>query len=140
MKPDERFWGVLQDRLTSELRLAHAGDLDPANAVWRKFVADYNRRFARTPREAQKAWGPAPQNLERICCFAHERIASATTTSCSGTAGRYKFIPSLAVTALPEPKYRSIRLSTAASPSTTAIRGSSIQILPEGDIFTLPLG
>jgi len=72
----ERLWGVLQDRLTSELRLAHAGHLDSANAVLRKFVAHYNRRFARTPREAQKAWRQAPQNLERICCFAHERIAS----------------------------------------------------------------
>ena len=61
----------------------------PANSAWRKlaistrpiascarFVADYNRRFARTPREAEKAWRPAPQNLERICCFTHERIVS----------------------------------------------------------------
>jgi transposase len=72
----ERLWGVLQDRLTSELRLAQASDLDSANIVLRKFVADYNRRFARTPRDAEKAWRPAPQNLERICCFTHERIVS----------------------------------------------------------------
>ncbi|HVB56140.1 MAG TPA: helix-turn-helix domain-containing protein [Candidatus Acidoferrales bacterium] len=37
----ERLWGVLQDRLTSELRLAQAADLDSANAVLQKFVADY---------------------------------------------------------------------------------------------------
>jgi transposase len=72
----ERLWGVLQDRLTSELRLAQAGDLDSANAVLHKFIADYNRRFARPPRQAQKAWRPAPENLERICCFTHERIVS----------------------------------------------------------------
>src|SRR5258707_965672 len=42
----ERLWGVLQDRLSSELRLARALDLDSANAVLRKFIADYNRRFA----------------------------------------------------------------------------------------------
>ncbi len=72
----ERLWGVLQDRLCSELRLANACDLDSANAVLRKFVADYNRRFARTPREAQKAWRPAPENLERICAFRHERVVS----------------------------------------------------------------
>ena len=47
-----------------------------ANAVLRRFVADYNRRFARTPREAQTAWRPAPENLDRICCFTHERIVS----------------------------------------------------------------
>ena len=42
----------------------------------RRFVADYNRRFARAPRETEKAWRPAPENLERICCFTHERVVS----------------------------------------------------------------
>ena len=72
----ERLWGVLQDRLCSELRLAQACDLDSANAVLRSFIADYNRRFARTPRETEKAWRPAPENLERVCAFLHERIVS----------------------------------------------------------------
>ncbi len=72
----ERLWGVLQDRLTSELRLAQAQDLDSANVVLRQFVIDYNRRFARPPRESQPAWRPAPENLDRICCFVHERIVS----------------------------------------------------------------
>jgi transposase len=72
----ERLWGVLQDRLTSELRLAQADDIDSANTVLRKFIADYNRRFARQPRERQTAWRPVPESLERICCFMHERIVS----------------------------------------------------------------
>lgn len=72
----ERLWGVLQDRLKSELRLAKADDLDSANRVLRGFIADYNRRFARTPRDAARAWRPAPDNLDRICCFVHERIVS----------------------------------------------------------------
>jgi len=72
----ERLWGVWQDRLTSELRLARACDLASANLVLRGFLADYNRRFARSPREAEKAWRPAPQNLERICCFTHQRVVS----------------------------------------------------------------
>ena len=72
----ERLWGLLQDRLTSELRLAKAADIDSANAVLRKFIADYNRRFARQPRESATAWRPAPENLARICCFVHERIVS----------------------------------------------------------------
>jgi transposase len=72
----ERLWGVLQDRLTSELRLAQACDMDSANGVLHKFIADYNRRFARTPREAAKAWRPAPGDLQRICAFRHERIVS----------------------------------------------------------------
>ena len=72
----ERLWGVLQDRLCSELRLAGACDLDSANAVLRSFIADYNRRFARTPRDAVRAWRPAPADLQRICAFLHERIVS----------------------------------------------------------------
>lgn len=72
----ERLWGVLQDRLSSELRLAQASDIHSANTVLRRFVADYNRRFARTPRETEKAWRLAPENLERICCFKHERVVS----------------------------------------------------------------
>src|SRR6266481_3711476 len=72
----ERLWGVLQDRLSSELRLARALDLDSANAVLRKFIADYNRRFARQPRERATAWRAAPECLDRICCLVHERMVS----------------------------------------------------------------
>jgi transposase len=72
----ERLWGTFQDRLTSELRLAGAADLDGANAVLRRFLPDYNRRFGRAPRQAETAWRPAPENLDRICCFVHERSVS----------------------------------------------------------------
>ena len=72
----ECLWGVLQDRLASELRLARVCDLDSVNRVLRSFVGDYNRRFARVPREAAKAWRPAPADLERICAFLHERVVS----------------------------------------------------------------
>jgi len=72
----ERLWGVLQDRLCSELRLAGAQDLVSANLVLRQFIADYNRRFARQSREAATAWRTAPENVDRICCFIHERIVS----------------------------------------------------------------
>jgi transposase len=72
----ERLWGVLQDRLCSELRLAGACDLDSANRVLRRFLADYNRRFARVPRETAKAWRPAPQDLTRVCAFRHDRVVS----------------------------------------------------------------
>ena len=72
----ERLWGVLQDRLGSELRLAQACDLDSANAVLTRFIADYNRRFAHRPRETTTAWRPAPGNLDRICCFVHPRVVS----------------------------------------------------------------
>jgi len=72
----ERLWGTFQDRLTSELRLAGAADLEAANEVLRRFLPDYNRRFGRAPRDTEKAWRPAPRDLDRICCFRHERAVS----------------------------------------------------------------
>jgi transposase len=72
----ERLWGVLQDRLVSELRLAGACDLASANRVLQRFISDYNRRFARPARENQTAWRPAPKDLDRICCFVHPRVVS----------------------------------------------------------------
>ena len=41
-----------------------------------EFLADFNRRFAHRPREMQTAWRPAPENLDRICCFVHQRVVS----------------------------------------------------------------
>jgi transposase len=72
----ERLWGTFQDRLTSELRLAGASDIETANQVLRGFLPDYNRRFGRAPRETEKAWRPAPTQLDRICCFHHQRLVS----------------------------------------------------------------
>jgi len=72
----ERLWGTFQDRLTSELRLAGAHDLDTSNQVLRCFLPGYNQRFGRAARETGKAWRPAPQNLDHICCFHHERLVS----------------------------------------------------------------
>src|ERR1022692_3344412 len=48
----ERFWRTCQDRLVSELRLAHATTLAQANAVLARFCADYNHRFARPAAES----------------------------------------------------------------------------------------
>lgn len=72
----ERLWGVFQDRLSSELRLVGATDLVTANHVLRRFLPDYNRRFGRAPLQAEKAWRAAPRELDRICCFIHERVVS----------------------------------------------------------------
>ena len=72
----ERLWGIFQDRLVSELRLAGAADLEGAHQVLRRFLPDFNRRFGRAPAQAEKAWRPAPRELDRICCFIHERIVS----------------------------------------------------------------
>jgi hypothetical protein len=130
---------VLQDRLTSELRLAQARDLDSANAVLRLFLADYNRRFARRPREMQTAWRPAPENLDRICCFVHQRVVS-NDNIVRGRANASRFPSKDNASALPEPKSTSIKLSTGASRPTTATPAYNTPWLRQGDTFTLPLG
>jgi len=135
----ERLWGVLQDRLTSELRLANTCDLDSANRVLRRFVADYNRRFARTPRQTTKAWRPAPENLDRICCFTHERIVS--NDNVVQWQGHRFQIP---------PQHRRFSFAGAKVQLCQALNGRvslyygdtrlEHSILQGGDIFTLPLG
>src|SRR5213592_4645598 len=54
----ERLWGTLQDRLTSELRLAQARTVADANAVLARYRLEHNRRFAVRPHDATSAWRP----------------------------------------------------------------------------------
>ena len=54
----ERAHLTLQDRLVKELRLREINDVEAANAFAPEFIADYNRRFARTPRSEHDAHRP----------------------------------------------------------------------------------
>ena len=51
----ERANQTLQDRLVKEMRLAGISGMDSANAWLPGFTADFNRRFAVTPRDSQDA-------------------------------------------------------------------------------------
>jgi hypothetical protein len=70
----ERKWGVLQDRLVSELRLAKACTVEQANAVLARYRPEHNRRFAQAPADATPAWRPVRRNvdLDRVCSFYYE--------------------------------------------------------------------
>jgi len=72
----ERLWGLFQDQPRRAPGLGGAVDLETANQVLRRFMPDYNRRFGRAAAHAEKAWRPAPRDLDRIYCFIHERIDS----------------------------------------------------------------
>jgi hypothetical protein len=68
----ERLWKTLQDRLTSELRLAKATTSAQANAVLERYRADHNRRFMLAPRDATPAWRPVRAiDLRRVCSFCY---------------------------------------------------------------------
>jgi transposase len=68
-------WGIFQDRLVVELRLASATTLAEANRVLKVFLRDYNPRFAVTAREGQKSWRTSPRahRLDRILCLKETR-------------------------------------------------------------------
>lgn len=72
----ERQWGVFQDRLVVELRLAGARTLAYANRVLAGFLPGYNRRFRVAPREQAAVWrrSPPARQLDRILCLKEWRV------------------------------------------------------------------
>lgn len=73
----ERLWGTFQDRLVSEMRLAGIQTREEATAFLNgPFKADFNRRFAKPPKETQAAWRPFPRNLDvdRVCSFRYDAV------------------------------------------------------------------
>ena len=72
----ERLWGVLQDRLVVELRLAGTATLGQANALLDRYLPAHNRRFTVPPREQAAVWREAPdaRRLDRILCLKETRV------------------------------------------------------------------
>lgn len=71
---------TLQDRLVKELRLRGIGDMDAGQAYLPEFRADYNRRFARLPRNAFDAHRSVQEDLETILTVQESRRLSANLT------------------------------------------------------------
>jgi len=71
----ERLWGIFQDRLCSELRLAAATTMAEAQLVLARFLPDYNRRFAVAAQDPGIAYRriPAKFKPEEYFCFKYER-------------------------------------------------------------------
>lgn len=78
----ERMWGVFQDRLVVELRLAQATTIDQANAVLEPFLVDHNARFRVAPAHSNSVFRPAPPRakLDRICCLKDTRTVAKDHT------------------------------------------------------------
>lgn len=78
----ERAWRTCQDRLVSELRLAHATTLAQANAVLARFCADYNQRFARPAAEAASDFRSLPRRFDLARCLGlhYQRVVGADHT------------------------------------------------------------
>jgi hypothetical protein len=75
----ERAWRTFQDRLVSELRLAHATTLGQANAVLDRFCANYNQRFARPAADAACDFRSLPRRFDLARCLGlhYQRVVAA---------------------------------------------------------------
>lgn len=73
---------TLQDRLVKELRLQGISTLEAANAYAPSFIADYNRRFAKPPRNDFDAHRPirADEDLDLIFTWREPRKVSHVLT------------------------------------------------------------
>jgi transposase len=83
----ERQWGVFQDRLVAELRLAHACTMQQANAVLKTVLEDSNQRFVFPPKQRTPVFRkpPAASLLNQILCIKETRtVAKDHTVSFEG--------------------------------------------------------
>src|SRR6478735_3623621 len=138
----ERLWGVLQDRLISELRLAGASTRGQANKVLDEYREAHNKRFVVAAQDTQPAWRAAPTDhtqLLDLCALHYVRKVYKNHTV--RLDGRVIDIPKR-----PDAAYASSASSTAKSASRgPAAHGQSLQQAATrtttrtsnwGDIFT----
>jgi hypothetical protein len=69
---------TLQDRLVKELRLRGISTMEAGNAFLPEFMADYNQRFGRMPKNSHDAHRPlrSDEDLSRIFTWQEERTMS----------------------------------------------------------------
>ncbi len=79
----ERKFGVLQDRLCSELRLHNISTLEEANRYLKEqFIPKHNRMFSRSAKEPDSAYRVLPKGLKLkdVFCLKEERTVSGDNT------------------------------------------------------------
>ena len=71
----ERQWGIFQDRLVAELRIAKLNTLEQARECLKSFLKDYNQRFRFLPRQSAAVFRKAPPKatLHTILCLKETR-------------------------------------------------------------------
>src|SRR5512139_2769595 len=78
----ERQWGIFQDRLVAELRIAKLNTLEQAREVLKRFLKDYNERFCRLPKQSAAVFRKAPPKavLHNILCLKETRMVKKDHT------------------------------------------------------------
>jgi transposase len=108
----ERHWGISQDRLVVELRLAKASTIEEANKVLAWFLKGFNRRFTVKPSDPQSAFRPAPSRaqLQHILCLKDSRVvANDHTISFQGLVLQLPKLPKYASIASQRVEIRQLR-------------------------------
>jgi transposase len=113
----ERLWGTLQERLTTELRLAGVATLADANAFLPSFLEQFNARFGVTPHDSEPAWVPLPDDFDEAAVFAIVDERTVSADHCVRHAGR-------TLQLLPSPKSASLVGKTVA-----------VHVTPEDETF-----
>jgi transposase len=113
----ERLWGTLQNRLTTELRLAGVATLEEANAFVPSFLEQFNARFAVAPHDPEPAWVPLPDGFDEAAVFAILDERTVSRDHCVRHAGR--------------------TLQLLPSPTCATLVGKTIQVhvTPEDETF-----
>lgn len=75
----ERLWGTFQNRLVSELRLAHATTIEEANKVLADYLIIFNLDFQVTPLVADSAYRKTGRGFipDRYFCNKYKRVVGA---------------------------------------------------------------
>ena len=74
----ERAHLTLQDRLVKELRLEGISSIDAANAFMPRFINDYNKRFAKEPRNAHNAHRAVRADEDLASIFSWRELRKVT--------------------------------------------------------------
>lgn len=118
----ERLWGTFQDRLLHELKLEGIHTIPEANTyLWKRFLPDFNREFARVPACSKIAYRSAPprDQLERVLSIREERtLDNDHTFSLNGV--HWQVLPTPRIHALAR---RRIEIRTTRAGQTQAWYG-----------------
>jgi transposase len=79
----ERAFQTLQDRLVKALRLAGVDSIESANAFLSGFIARYNQRFGRAPREPAQAHRPLSHSAQQLLWITSEQHSRKLSKSLS---------------------------------------------------------
>jgi hypothetical protein len=83
----ERANGTFQDRLVSELRLAHASTLEEANDILSEFLPRFSARFGVPAAQPESAYRPVDQGMDLdgvLCIKEWRRVAKDNTVQYRG--------------------------------------------------------